>query len=152
MTTDVMPITLKLDIDPDAEPVVHGPRQQPKALLSAIKLKLKEMEEKGFKKKGLRTSSMAVSERNVKIRICIDPKNVNKAIERSIYHMETVEQVMSELHEAKYFSALGTKAGYCQLPLDEESSYLTTFNTPLGRYRWLRLPLESSVLQNYTRE
>ena len=33
------------------EPVVHGPRQQPKALLPAIKLKLKEMEEEGFKKK-----------------------------------------------------------------------------------------------------
>ena len=47
---------------------------------------------------------------------------------------------MSELHGAKYFSVLDANAGYCQLPLDEESSYLTTFSTPLGRYRWLRLP------------
>ena len=26
------------------------------------------------------------------------------------------------------------------MELDEESSYLTTFNTPFGRYRWLRMP------------
>ena len=82
---------------------------------------------------------MAASEKNRKIRICIDPSNVNKAIKRFIYPM-TAEQVMSELHGAIYFSAPDIKAGYCQLPLDEESSYLTKFNTPLRIYRWLRLP------------
>ena len=87
MTTGVMP--MKLDIDPDAEPVVQGPRQQPKALLPAITLKLKEMEEECFIKKVTEptewASSMAVFEKNGKIRICIDPSNVNKAIKRSIY-------------------------------------------------------------------
>ena len=47
--------------------------------------------------------------------------------------MKTVEQVMSELSGKKYFSALDAKSGYCQLPLDEESSYLTTFNYPIGK-------------------
>ena len=143
-TTGVMPLTVKLDIDPKAEPVVHAPRQQPKALLPSIKQKLREMEGEGFIKKVTEptdwVSSMAVAQRNGKIRICLDPSNVNKAIRRSIYPMKTVEQVMSELSGKKYFSALDAKSGYCQLPLDEESSYLTTFNTPLGRFRWLRLP------------
>ncbi|GFQ88291.1 retrovirus-related Pol polyprotein from transposon 17.6 [Trichonephila clavata] len=35
---------------------------------------------------------------------------------------------------------LDTKNGFWQLPLDEESSYLTTFCTPWGRYRFLVLP------------
>ena len=26
------------------------------------------------------------------------------------------------------------------MKLDQQSSYLTTFNTPFGRYRWLRMP------------
>ena len=35
---------------------------------------------------------------------------------------------------------LDAKSGFLQIKLDEESSYLTCFNTPFGRYRWLRLP------------
>ena len=143
-TTGIMSITVQLDIDETAEPVVHGPRPQPKALLPAIKEKLLEMESEGFIEKVTEptdwVSSMAVSQRNGKIRICLDPSNVNKAIKRSIYPMKTVEQVMSQLSGAKYFSTLDAKSGYCQLPLDEKSSYLTVFNTPLGRFRWLRLP------------
>lgn len=27
------------------------------------------------------------------------------------------------------------------MELEEESSYLTTFSTPMGRYRWLRMPM-----------
>lgn len=41
---------------------------------------------------------------------------------------------------AKVFSVLDAKSGFLQIKLEEPSSYLTTFNTPIGRYRWLRLP------------
>ena len=36
--------------------------------------------------------------------------------------------------------ALDAKSGFWQLRLDEESSLLCTFNTPIGRYRFTRLP------------
>ena len=32
------------------------------------------------------------------------------------------------------------KNGYWQVPLDQESTLLTTFNTPFGRYKWNRMP------------
>ena len=38
------------------------------------------------------------------------------------------------------FSVIDAKSGFLQIKLDYESSLLTTFNTPQGRYRWLRLP------------
>ena len=38
------------------------------------------------------------------------------------------------------FSVCDVKNGFWHLVLDEESSSLTTFGTPLGRYRWLRMP------------
>ena len=38
------------------------------------------------------------------------------------------------------------------MELDKESSMLTTFNTPYGRYRWLRLPFGiSSAPEEYQR-
>ena len=38
------------------------------------------------------------------------------------------------------FSILDEKDGFWQIPLDEESSFLCTFNSPFGRYRFLRCP------------
>ena len=37
------------------------------------------------------------------------------------------------------------RAGYWHVKLDDESSNLTTFTTPYGRYKWLRLPFGTSV-------
>ena len=38
------------------------------------------------------------------------------------------------------FTVLDVKLGFWHIPLEDKSSYLTTFNSPFGRYRWLRLP------------
>ncbi|XP_060077660.1 uncharacterized protein K02A2.6-like [Ylistrum balloti] len=58
-------------------------------------------------------------------------------MKREHHPMKTIGDVISE---AKVFSVLDAKSGFLQIKLDKESSYLTTFNTPLGKYRWLRLP------------
>ena len=55
--------------------------------------------------------------------------------------MRSIDDVLSEKPGAKLFSKLDAKSGFLQIKLDKKSSYLTTFNTPIGRYRWLRLPL-----------
>ena len=41
---------------------------------------------------------------------------------------------------AKCFSNLDAQSGYWNIKLTQESSLLTTFNSPFGRYRFLRLP------------
>ena len=46
----------------------------------------------------------------------------------------------TRLHGAKIFTKLDVKNGFWHIELDQESSYLTTFNTPFGRYRWRRMP------------
>jgi hypothetical protein len=38
------------------------------------------------------------------------------------------------------FSVLDARNGFWHVELDEDSSKLTCFNTPFGRYRWLRMP------------
>lgn len=82
-------------------------------------------------------SSMVVVARKDKIRICIDPSNLNKSIKREHHPMRTIEEVISTTPGAKVLDA---KSGFLQIELDEASSFLTTFNTPIGRFRWLRLP------------
>ena len=54
--------------------------------------------------------------------------------------MPTIEEVATKLSRAKVFSVLDVKSGLWQVSLDDEFSTLTTFNTPYGRFRWLRMP------------
>ncbi|PIK55356.1 hypothetical protein BSL78_07726 [Apostichopus japonicus] len=54
--------------------------------------------------------------------------------------MPTLEDILPDLSKAQVFSVFDAKHGFWHVKLDNESSLLTTFNTPFGRYRWLRLP------------
>ena len=85
-------------------------------------------------------SSLVLVNKPDKLRICIDPQDLNKALLRPHYPLPTIEEVATRLSKAKVFSVLDAKNGFWQVQLDKESSLLTTFNTPFGRYRWLRLP------------
>lgn len=81
-----------------------------------------------------------VKKPNGKLRICLDPSNLNKVVKRPRFPLPTIEEVIPKLCKARIFSLLDASNGYWQVELDDESSYLTTFNTPFGRYRWLRMP------------
>ena len=142
--TGTLPGTYSLKIDPTVQPVVHGPRRQPRPLVSKVIAKLREMEDNGHITKVTEptdwVSSMVTVVKNDKLRICSDPRDLNKAIRREHYPIPTVEEVVSSMPGAKVFSKIDAKSGFLQIKLDYESSLLTTFNTPIGRFRWLRLP------------
>ena len=54
--------------------------------------------------------------------------------------MPTVEQLLPDLKNTKVFSVADAKNGFWHVKLDNDSSMLTTFNTPHGRFRWLHMP------------
>ena len=59
--------------------------------------------------------------------------------------MPTLEEVLPRLSKAKVFTTLDAKDGFYQIGLDEASSKKTTFWTPFGRYRYLRMPFGISL-------
>ena len=83
-------------------------------------------------------SSVFVTEKpNRKLRVCIDPQHLNKALKRSHYPLLVIEDILAELTNVKVFSKEDLQDGFFQIQLDEESSKLTTFQTPWGRTRIL---------------
>ena len=74
------------------------------------------------------------------VRVCIDPQHLNKALRRSLYPLPVIEDKVPELADVKVFSKPDIKDGFLQIQLDEESSKLTTFQAPWGRYIYLRMP------------
>ena len=83
-----------------------------------------------------------------KVRLCLDPRDLNKNIRREHYYSRTIDEILPKLHGKRYFSVVDTKKGYWHVELDEESSLLCTFNTPFGRYKFHRLPFGVLVSQD----
>ena len=80
-----------------------------------------------------------------RLRICTDPRPLNEVLQRETYPLPTIDDLLPELANAKVFSKVDLSNGYWHCELDEGSSLLTTFVTPYGRYRWLRLPFGTKV-------
>ena len=85
-------------------------------------------------------SMVVVHKPNGDLRVCLDLTDLNKAIKRPFYPVPTLDDVTSKLSGSRHFSLLDSRSCYWQIKLSDESSYLTTFNTPFGRYRYLRMP------------
>ena len=83
---------------------------------------------------------VATRKKNGDVRICLDPRDLNKALHRPHYPMLMADDVASMIGNAKVFSTPDAKAGFWQIRLEKKSSMGTTFSTPFGRYRFLRMP------------
>ena len=84
---------------------------------------------------------VVVQKKNGKVRICIDLHDLSEAILREHHPMNSTEDIGTRLQDSVVYSILDANSGYFQIKLTEKSSELTTFNTPCGRYRYLRLPM-----------
>lgn len=73
------------------------------------------------------------------IRICVDMRRANGAIERERHPIPTIEEVLHDLNGSTVFSKLDLRWGFHQIELDEESRQITTFVTHRGLYRYKRL-------------
>ncbi|XP_062586507.1 uncharacterized protein K02A2.6-like [Saccostrea cucullata] len=138
-----------LVLNENIQPVVHPPRKVPIALKPLLKAELDKLQEMNIitpvsEPIAWVSSCLMVVKAN-KVRICIDPKDLNKALKRSHYPLPTIEEILPNLSRAKVFSVLDARNGFWHAELDKESSMLTSFNTPFGRFRWLRMPFGIST-------
>jgi len=70
---------------------------------------------------------------------CLVPKDLMQAIKRNQSYIKEVDVILLELAGSKYLSLPNATLGYWHVPLYNENSFLTTFSSPLGKYRCLRL-------------
>ena len=120
-------------------------RRVPIPLMDKVKDELKKMEDIGIIEEITEPTDwcapmVPVLKKNGSVRICADFKKLNLAVKRERYPIPALEDLLHKLNGAKYFSKLDATSGFYQIPLEDESSKLTTFITPFGRYRYKRLP------------
>ena len=77
---------------------------------------------------------------NLKLCICLDPMNLNKALICEPYYFKTPEDNTHLIANSCVMTVCDCKKGYWHQELDEASSFLTIFNTELGRFQYTVMP------------
>lgn len=75
-----------------------------------------------------------------RVRICMDLTKLNESMCHEQHQMPAVEQTLAQITGTQIFSKLDANSGFWQIPLSKESSLLTLFITPFGRYCFNHLP------------
>lgn len=132
-------VKIHIPVDKSVQPVVQRFRRLPFATLERVDDKLKELLAKDIIEKVSEPSRwvspmVVVIKDSGDIRLCIDMRQVNKAVLRETHPLPTIEDVRWKLNGAVYFSRLDIKDAFHQLELDDESKPLTTFITHKGKF------------------
>lgn len=145
-----LPGCVHFEVDESAAPSIAPSRRVPLALREPLKKELKKLVELGVitpvdEPTDWLNNIVVGVKKTGDLRVCIDPQLLNKALKRERYQLPVLEDFLPDLHRARIYTVIDLKWGYWHVVLDEASSLLTTFNTPYGRYRWLRLPFGCNV-------
>ena len=153
----------KLRLKPDAVPAKHRPRRVPVHLQDAFHEEVERLVKIDVLEKVTEPtewvnsfvivekvidSSNAHSPNHVikkSIRLCIDPKDLNEALEREPYYSRSIDELISMFAGAKVFTIVDMDKGYWQVVLHPESRKLTCMAFDIGRYQFKRLPMGSKV-------
>ena len=156
----------KLRLKPDAVPAKHRPRKVPVHLQDAFHEEVERLVKIDVLEKVTEPtewvnsfvivekvidSSNAHSPNHVikkSIRLCIDPKDLNEALEREPYYSRTIDELVSMFAGAKVFTIVDMDKGNWQVVLHPESRKYTCMAFDIGRYQFKRLPMGSKVASN----
>ena len=83
-----------------------------------------------------------------KLRICLDPRDLNEALERKPYHTRSVDEITAKLQGMTVFTIVDFKKGYWMVVLHPDSRKLTCMALPFGRFQWTHLPMGTAVAQD----
>ena len=70
-----------------------------------------------------------------KLQICLDPRDLNKALEHEPYYYRSVDKLIGKFHGCKVFSIVNMKKGYWMVILHPDSRPLTCMLLDIGRFQ-----------------
>ena len=155
----------KFQLKPNVKPTRHAPRKVPIHLQDTFHKEIRNLEELGILEETKDVTewvnSFVIMEKiptnsnnspghsmNKKLRICLDPRDLNEALEREPYYTHSIEEIMGKFHGMTRFTIADFNKGYWMVELDPESRKYTMMALDIGRFQWTRLPMGSIVAQD----
>ena len=84
--------------------------------------------------------------------LVINYRALNKVTRKFTLPLPKVEDIFSKLNGATYFTALDLRAGYHHIPLDKPSIPKMAFNSPFGKYEYVKVPFGLAQAPAYFQE
>ena len=153
----------KFHLKPGYKPARHAPRKVPVHLETAFKEEIDSLVKQGIleevKEHTDWVNSYVIVEKDTgnhhspnhtvkkKLRICLDPRDLNEALEREPYHTRSVDEITAKLQGMTVFTIVDFKKGYWMVVLHPDSRRLTCMALPFGRFQWTHLPMGTVVAQ-----
>ena len=135
------------------KPQQHSRRKVPIESKEAIEKEIDYMLEEGIVVEQIEptpwvSSATFPKKANGDTRVCLDPKDLNKAIIRENHKPMTVEEIAHQLAGAVVYTKADALKAFLQVHLTYEASLLTTFNYHRGRLRFLHIPFGAKMSQD----
>ena len=152
----------KFQLKENAKPARHAPRKVPIHLQDTFHREIHNLEKLGILEETKdvtewvnsfvimekKTPDVSNSQSDRKLWIRLDPRDLNKALEREPYYTRSIEEIMTRFHGMTRFTIADFNKGCWMVELDPESQKYTTMALDIGRFQWTRLPMGSIVAQD----
>lgn len=127
----------------DTPPIKQKYRPLPPLMYKEIKILLADMLKKGV----IRESSspwaapiVLVRKKDGSWRFCVDYRKLNAVTHKDAFPLPRIEETLTCLTRAEWFSTLDLASGYWQVEMDPKDREKTAFTTPLGLFEFDRMP------------
>ena len=134
--------TFKMELTSE-EPVRLKPYPIPFSLTNAVKEELDQMLELDVIEKtnsAYASPIILVKKKDGTYRFCTDYRKLNQIVVYDAQPIPNIDELLSKLSGANFFTKIDLCKGYWQIPIDESSRDATAFITPDGLYRWKVMP------------
>lgn len=135
---------LKIELRHNFVPSCSKVRNVPLALRNEMKKELQKLLEGGIIEEVAGTDwvapVVAARKPDGSLRLCIDLRQLNKWVVVDQYPLPNITELLTLLSGAMVFSTIDLASAYHQIELDELSRSYTSFITPFGTFRFIRMP------------